>query len=116
MNFFDSVDRMAQIGVSVAVVCIVLYAVMGRIWFRKRRRGYWSASSLGNALQQLQAIARPSIQYEIEEKLKEKKTEDDQGGPDDPGRYYRRLREGIDRQTRNEAGMGADGEAEPHER
>jgi hypothetical protein len=62
-------------------------------------------------LQQLQAIARPSIQYEIEEKLREREEDDDQGGPDDPGTYYRRLRERIDQQDRNGGGTVADGEA-----
>jgi biopolymer transport protein ExbB/TolQ len=111
MDFFDNLDRMVQIGMAVAVVCIVLYVVIGRIWFWKGRRVYWSASSVGNALQQLQAIARPSIQYEIEEKLREREEDDDQGGPDDPGTYYRRLRERIDQQDRNGGGTVADGEA-----
>ena len=98
-------------GVLVVVICIVLYAAIARILSGKRRRNY--GASLGNALQQLQAIARPSIQYQIEEKLKERKEEDDQGGRDDPSAYYQRLRERIDHQVRNGARIGDDGEAEP---
>lgn len=113
MDFVNNLNRMVQMGASVAVVCIVLYVLIGRIWFRRRRRVFAAPSSLGNALQQLQAIARPSIQYEIEEKLKEKKEEDDQGGPDDPATYYRRLRERIDEQTRNGAGGEGDQGVEP---
>ena len=74
MDFFGNLYRMALTGVLVAVICIVLYAVIGRIWSGKRRRMY--GASLGNALQQLQAVARPSIQYQIEEKLKERKEEE----------------------------------------
>jgi hypothetical protein len=104
----DFLGTLVLIGVLVVVICIVLYAAIARILSGKRRRRKYGAS-LGNALQQLQAIARPSIQYQIEEKLKERKEEDDQGGPDDPGAYYQRLRERIDQQVR----IGDDGEAEP---
>jgi len=90
---------MVQIGLAIGTVCILLYVVIGRVWFGKRRRIYWAGSSVGNALQQLQATARPSIEYQIEEKLKEMADDDDQGGPDDPGSYYRRLRTKIDQGT-----------------
>jgi hypothetical protein len=108
----DFLGNLVLIGVLVVVICIVLYAAIVRILSGKRRRRKYEAS-LGNALQQLQAIAIPSIQYQIEEKLKERKEEDDQGGPDDPGAYYRRLRDRIDQRTRNGVGIGDDGEAEP---
>lgn len=112
MDFSENLDRMVQIYLCAAVICIVLYAVIRRIWFGKRRRAYWRRASLGNALQQLHSIARPSIRYEIEEKLKERKEEDDQGGPDNPGAYYRRLRERIDQQTRKGVGNRDDDEVE----
>jgi hypothetical protein len=95
----NTFDRMVQIGLTIGTICILFYVVIGRVWFRKRRRTYWAGSSVGNALQQLQATARPSIEYQIEEKLKEKAEEDDQGGPDDPGSYYRRLRTRIDQRA-----------------
>jgi non-heme chloroperoxidase len=91
-SIVNSLDRMVQIGLTIGTVCILFYVVIGRVWFRKRRRMYWAGSSVGNALQQLQATARPSIEYQLEEKLKEKTEEDDQSGPDNPGSYYRRLR------------------------
>jgi hypothetical protein len=98
-SIVNSLDRMVQIGLTIGTVCILFYVVIGRVWFRKRRRIYWAGSSVGNALQQLQATARRSIEYQLEEKLKEKTEEDDQDGPDDPGSYYRRLRTRIDQRT-----------------
>jgi len=89
-------ERMVEIGLQIGTLAILLYVVIGRIWFSKRRGRYWTASSVGNALQQLQSIARPSIQYQIEEKQKERAEEDDEGAPKDPATYYRRLRERID--------------------
>jgi hypothetical protein len=62
----------------------------------KRRKFRASYGSLGNALQTLQAIARPQVEYSIEEALKEKTDEDDEGGPDDPVAYYRRKMKEVD--------------------
>jgi hypothetical protein len=62
----------------------------------KRRRFRASYSSLGNALQTLQFIVRPQIEYSIKEALKEEKDEDDEGGPDDPVAYYRRKMKEVD--------------------
>jgi hypothetical protein len=56
---------------------------------------------VGNALQRLQSIARPSIKRQIEEKVREGMELDDQGGPDGSSAYYRRLQKGIDQQTGN---------------
>jgi hypothetical protein len=54
-----------------------------------------------NALQRLQSIARPSIECQIEEKLRERMEQEGQGGPDGSSAYYRRLQKGIDQQTGN---------------
>ena len=68
-----------------------------RLWpWRKRRRFRPSYGSLGNALQVLQTIARSQVEYELEEKLKEKADEDDEAGPDDPVAYYRRKMKEVD--------------------
>ena len=75
-------------------------------WRHRRRRGrsrlgfYPSASSLGNALHQLQAIAEPQMAYVIEEKLDEEADEDDEGGPDDPTRHLYRQAAKIRRGER----------------
>lgn len=75
-------------------------------WRRRRKMGrsslgfYPSASSLGNALHQLQAIAEPQVAYVIEEKLDEETDEDDEGGPDDPVRHLHRQAARIRRGER----------------
>jgi hypothetical protein len=51
----------------------------------QRKKGFRpSYSNLGNALQQLQRIAQPRVEYVLQEKLKDEAVEDDQGGPKDP--------------------------------
>jgi hypothetical protein len=62
----------------------------------KRRRFRASFGSLGNALQQIQALAVPQIEYSLEEQRREKTDEDDEGGPDDPMAYYRRKMKEVD--------------------
>jgi biopolymer transport protein ExbB/TolQ len=104
MQAFDALERMFQISLVLGVLGMVAYVLIGRIYFKRKRKRYWSGSSLGNALQQLQSIARPSIEHQIEEKLKQKKEEDDDGGPDDPATYIRRLREKIDKQHQEQNG------------
>jgi hypothetical protein len=61
-----------------------------------------SYSALGIVLPTLHAIAQPQIEYSIEEALKEKTDEDDEGGPDDPVAYYRRKMKEVDDQGRRE--------------
>lgn len=75
----------------------LLAFLLGRLrWRPNRRRFRPSYNSLGNALQVLQVIAQPQIEYTLEEKLKEKSEEDDEGGPDDPTAYYRRKMKEVD--------------------
>lgn len=75
-------------------------------WRRRKRMGgshlgfYPSGASLGNALQQLQAIAQPQVEYVLEEKLDEEADEDDAGGPDDPTRHLHRQAARIRRGER----------------
>jgi thiamine biosynthesis protein ThiS len=47
-------------------------------------------------MQQLQALAKSPIEHQLEEQRQEKLDEDDEGGSDDPVRYYRRLRKKVD--------------------
>src|ERR1700685_2184018 len=80
------------------LVCFVGCVFFYRRWrWRHRKRmgrarlGFYpSGASLGNALQQLQAIAQPRVEYVLEEKLDEEADEDDAGGPDDPTRHLHR--------------------------
>jgi hypothetical protein len=69
--------------------------VIGRTWHKSKHRN-WTGASVGNALQQPQAIARPSIEFQVEQKLKHDKEEDDEGGPDDPTGYLRQLPKNLD--------------------
>jgi len=90
-----------------AFSCFVGCAFFYQRWrWRRRRRSrsnlgfYPNASSLGNALHQLQAIAEPRVAYVIEEKLDEEADEDDEGGPDDPTRHLHRQAAKIRRGER----------------
>ncbi len=65
----------------------------------KSKLGFYpTGASMGNALQVLQAIIEPQIQYVIEEKLEEPADEDDEAGLKDPTahlmRQARRIRNG----------------------
>jgi hypothetical protein len=71
---------------------------------RIKRLGFRpSYVSLGNALQTLEVLTRPNVDYVLEQKYDEEADEDDQGDPDDPAaqlnRQLRRIRRGehVDR-------------------
>jgi hypothetical protein len=81
------------VGIGVVFVCVSIWIGRNR---SGRRGSYYSGANIGFALQQLQAIARPSIEYQLEEQSRNDADDDDDGRPNDPGRYYRRLREKID--------------------
>ena len=97
VTMFDDLERMIELGASLIVIAIVCYVAIERLWWRWRRGRYWTGSSVGNALQQLQQIARPPIEHQVAEKLKQRKDEDDSGDPNDPASFSRRLRESVDR-------------------
>lgn len=77
-------------------------------WRRRKRLNksnwgfYPSAASMGNALQGLQALAQPQVQYILEEKLDEDVDEDDAGGSKDPTAHLHRQVARIRRGTRLE--------------
>jgi hypothetical protein len=77
-----------------AFLCIFL--LCRRRWRPKRRRFRASYGSLGNALQQIQALAVPQIEYSLKEQRREKTDDHDEGGPDDPRAYYRRKMTEVD--------------------
>lgn len=84
--------------------CIV--CVQRALWRWRKKTGksklgfYPSGTSIGNALQVLQAIAEPQVQHVIEERLEEPTDEDDETGPKNPTahlmRQARRIRKGED--------------------
>ena len=77
----------------VAVVVLLGTFYIRRARWRRRRRagrknlGYFpSASSLGNAMQNLQVLTRPTVEYVLEEKYDEDAEDDGDGGPEDPNK------------------------------
>jgi hypothetical protein len=71
----------------------------------RKRSGFCPGySSLGNALQELQRLTRPSLEYVLEEKKKDEADQDDEGGPEtmpNLGRQLKKIRNGerLDRLT-----------------
>jgi hypothetical protein len=97
---FDEMEQMIEVGLAIGAIAITGYVLMRRIWSKRVRGRYWTGSSVGNALQQLQGIARPGIEYQMVEKLTRRREDDDSGGgPDDPASYGRRLRENVDQRV-----------------
>jgi len=95
---FDAFGTALQVSLFISVVLVICVVCIRRTKAR-RRGGYASCGSVGFALQQLQAIARPPIEHHLKDRQREAVDEDDEGGPDDPTLYYRRLREKTDRET-----------------
>jgi hypothetical protein len=92
-------------GPYVAVVVLLGIFYIKRARWRRRRGAGWkdvgfypSASSLGNAMQNLQVFTRPTVAYVLEEKYDEDAEDDGDGGPEDPTehlkRQLRRIRRG----------------------
>jgi hypothetical protein len=103
----ESVDinLIVTLGLYVFVVFVgCAFLLQRHRWRRRKRLGrqtlgfYPGATSLGNALHQLQTLAEPQVQHVIAEKLNEASEDDDEGGPVDPvahlQRQARRMRRG----------------------
>lgn len=76
-------------GVAWLFIGLLLYVIGVHFVFFLRRNGWLPGgrpkhSALGNAYLRLQNFAQPDRQYILEETEKEKREEDDEGGPDDP--------------------------------
>jgi hypothetical protein len=91
----------------VAVVVLLATFYMRRARWRRRRRagrknlGYYpSASSLGNTMQNLQVLTRPTVEYVLEEKYDEDAEDDGDGGPEDPTSHLKRQLKRIRRGER----------------
>jgi hypothetical protein len=78
------------------ILILCVFFLLRLRWWLTRRGFRPSDRSLGNAFQEIQAKAIPQIEYALEEQRKEKTAEDDEGGPADPGRYYRRKMNQVD--------------------
>jgi hypothetical protein len=96
---FDLMFLRAFLALSAFAATAFLYQ---RIRFKRRcRKGikhpgfYPSTAALGNALQSLQLLAQPDVQYILEEKLEEPAEKDDEAEPCDPTRRLNRQLEQI---------------------
>jgi hypothetical protein len=80
------------IGAAIWSIFLVFALVFYCMRYRSvRKKGFRpSYSDLGNALQQLQRIPQPRVEYVLQEKLKDEAEQDDQGGPKDPTQGTRR--------------------------
>ncbi len=96
-------DQILAIGLYGFVCVFSIVFAWQRLRWRARGRGFRpSGAMLGNALQQLQTIAEPLAQYVMEEKEDEEADDEDEGGPDDPGRHLHRQARKIRRGERVE--------------
>jgi len=100
------IDQILGIGLYGLVCLFSIVFVWQRLRWRRTGRGFRPrGAALGNALQQLQVIAEPQVEYVIEEKLEEEMEDEESGGPDDPVRHLHRqaarIRRGetVDRLT-----------------
>jgi hypothetical protein len=98
---FAVLQDVAEVFIAIAAILIVCFVLLNS--HRPGKRGRY-AYNLGSALQELQKMARPSIEYQREERRKMDVEDDDEGGPDDPRLYYRRLREKIDKADSEQKG------------
>jgi hypothetical protein len=101
------VELLVSQGFALFLMCFSMF-VAGAFFFQRfrwrcrKRRGrppgfYPTSTSMGNALQQLQATMEPQMKYVLEEKLDEEADEDDSGGPDDPTRHLLRQARKLQR-------------------
>lgn len=94
-------DQILAIGLYGFVCVFSIVFAWQRLRWRRTRRGFRpSGAMLGNALQQLQVIAEPRMQYVIEEKEDEEAEDEEAGGPDDPVRHLHRQARKIRRGER----------------
>ena len=108
-RLMESIDTVLTAAPSVLLLCLSIVIFIRRLrWRRKRLRGENIGlrpgfGHLGNALQVLQQMPRPSVEYVLEEKLKEDAEDEDSGEPDDVektlNRQLRQIRRGerVDR-------------------
>ncbi|QEE27346.1 hypothetical protein FTW19_04550 [Terriglobus albidus] len=91
---------------AVVFLCLFFYRRFRYRWNKRRGKSRWgfypSTAAVGNALQELQTMAQPQVQYVLEEKLDEPAEDDDEAGPDDPTAHLRKQAKRIRRGERIE--------------
>jgi hypothetical protein len=109
-NILGGWSLLASAAPFLAIPALFLIFYLRRIgWRRKKRQGIKrpgfcpSYVALGNALQTLEVLTRPNVDYVLEQKFDQDADEDDEGEPDNPAaqlnRQLRRIRRGehVDR-------------------
>ena len=79
--------------------CCVVFCLRRLLWRRRKRLGkrklgfFPTYTSAGNALQALQGMAEPRVEYVLAEKFDDDADEDDKGEPESPEKHlHRQLR------------------------
>jgi hypothetical protein len=104
-NILGGWSLLASAAPLLAIPALFLIFYLRRIGWRLKKRlrikrpGFRpSYVALGNALQTLEVLTRPDVDYVLEQKYDEDADEDDEGEPDDPAaqlnRQLRRIRRG----------------------
>lgn len=83
-NVLDAMLGLILLFLVLPFLCV--FFILRFRWWLNRRRFRPSYASLGNAFQQLQALAVPKIEHSLQEQTREKLSEDDDGGPDQAGK------------------------------
>lgn len=76
--------------------CCIVFCVRRFLWRRRKRQGKRNLgfcptyTSAGNALQALQVMAQPRVEYVLAEKFDDEADDDAEGEPDAPERHIHR--------------------------
>jgi hypothetical protein len=91
MDFATYISRgiYAFNALAILVLCVV-FVVRRCIWKCSKRGFLPTYASAGNALQVLQTMVQPKVEYVLAEKLEEDSEEDDEGDPFDPTKRLQR--------------------------
>jgi len=84
INVLDAMLGLMFLFVVLPFLCV--FFILRFRWWLNRRRFRPSYASLGNAFEQLQALAVPKIEYSLQEQQREKLSQEDEGGPDQAGK------------------------------
>ena len=84
MNFLDPawVGRLSGIAILAGIAALLYFGH----WLEKKLGLKNYSRGLGRGLLEVESVLRPSKAHVREAKEKQRKVEDDQGGPDDPGK------------------------------
>jgi hypothetical protein len=104
VDFATSVLRgFYAVNALVVMTCCSVFCARRFLWRRRERLGkprkgfFPTYTAAGNALQALQVMAQPRVEYVIEEKFDDEADDDDEGDPCDPTKHLNRQLKRIRR-------------------